>query len=94
MPLFAVFSRLTERGMERLLERPERVLEVNRELEDMGVKVVHQYVMLGEYDFLNIVEAESEHVLLKALVNLNKRGTVRTTTYRIIPVGEFLESLS
>lgn len=93
MPLFVVLSKLTDKGAETLFTKPERVKEVNKELEDMGVKVLSQYVMLGDWDFLNIVEASDEKTLLAALTNLNMRGTIRTTTYRIIPVDEFIEIL-
>ncbi|MEB3780615.1 MAG: GYD domain-containing protein [Desulfurococcales archaeon] len=93
MPVFLVLSRLTEKGAETLLTRPERVKEVNMELEGMGVKVKEQYIMLGDYDFVNIVEAPDEATLYKALVNLNKRGTIKTSTFKLIPVDEFLEEL-
>ncbi len=93
MPTFVVFSKLTDKGAETIFSKPERVKEVNKELEDMGVKVLEQYVMLGEWDFLNIVEAPDEKTLLAALTNLNMRGTIRTSTFRIIPVDEFLEKL-
>jgi len=93
MPVFLVLSRLTEKGAETLLTRPERVKEVNMELEGMGVKVKEQYIMLGDYDFVNIVEAPDEATLYKALVSLNKRGTIKTSTFKLIPVDEFLEEL-
>lgn len=93
MPFFAVFSKLTEKGAETILKNPERIKEVNKEIEAMGVKVVAQYLMLGDYDFLNIVEAPDEETLLKVLVNLNTRGTIRTSTYRLIPVDEFIEKM-
>ncbi|MCE4599993.1 MAG: GYD domain-containing protein [Desulfurococcales archaeon] len=94
MPTFVVLSKLTDKGAETVFQKPERVKEVNKELEEMGVKVVHQYVMLGEWDFLNIVESPDEKTLLAALTNLNMRGTIRTATYRIIPVDEYLEAIS
>ena len=93
MPTFVVFSKLTDKGAETIFRKPERVKEVNKELEEMGVKVVEQYVMLGEWDFLNIVEAPDEATLLAALTNLNMRGTIRTATYRIVPVDEYLKAV-
>ncbi|MEB3851171.1 MAG: GYD domain-containing protein [Desulfurococcales archaeon] len=93
MPLFVVFSKLTDKGAETLFRKPDRVGEVNQELEDMGVKVREQYIMLGEWDFLNIVEAPDEKTLVAALTNLNMRGTIRTATFRIIPVDEFIGML-
>ena len=93
MGLYVILSKLTDKGAETLFQKPERVKEVNKELEDMGVKVIHQYFVLGDYDFLNIVEAPNEQTLVKALINLNMRGTIRTITYRIIPVDEVIEIL-
>ncbi len=93
MPRFVVFSKLTDKGAETLFRKPERVKEVNKELEDMGVKVLEQYVMLGEWDFLNIVESPDENTLIAALTNLNMRGTIRTATFRIIPVDDFIATL-
>ncbi|MCE4628262.1 MAG: GYD domain-containing protein [Desulfurococcales archaeon] len=93
MPYFVVLSKLTDKGAETLFKNPDRVREVNKELESMGVIVLSQYVMLGEWDFLNIVEAEDEKTLLAAITNLNMRGTIRTATYRIIPVEEFIAIL-
>ncbi|MCE4614831.1 MAG: GYD domain-containing protein [Desulfurococcales archaeon] len=94
MPTFVVFSKLTDKGAETVFQKPVRVKEVNKELENMGVKVIQQYVMLGEWDFLNIVESPDEKTLLSALTNLNMRGTIRTATLRIIPVDEYIEAIS
>jgi uncharacterized protein with GYD domain len=90
---FVVISRLTDKGAETLLNRPERVKEVNKELEAYGVKVLEQYVVFGDFDFISIVEVEDVGKFLKALVNLNSRGTIRTTTYLIVPVDEALNAL-
>ncbi|MCE4610354.1 MAG: GYD domain-containing protein [Desulfurococcales archaeon] len=93
MPYFAVFSKLTDDGAKTILRNPERIKEVNREIEEKGVKVIAQYVILGDYDFLNIVEAPDETTLLRVLVDLNSRGTIRTSTYRLIPVDEFISAM-
>ena len=93
MGLFVVVSRLTDKGAQTLFRRPERVREVNRELEELGIKVLQQYLLLGEWDFLNIVEAPDEETLLAALVNLQMRGTVRTAAYPIVPAEEFIRVL-
>jgi uncharacterized protein with GYD domain len=90
---FVVISRLTDEGAETLQNKPERVKEVNKELEAYGVKVLEQYVVFGDFDFISIVEVEDVGKFLKALVNLNSRGTIRTTTYLIVPVDEAINAL-
>jgi len=57
MATYIMLSRLTETGAETLKKSPGRILEVNKELSQMGVKVLQQYAVLGAYDFVNIVEA-------------------------------------
>jgi uncharacterized protein with GYD domain len=91
MPLFAVLSTLTDEGAKTLKERPVRVQEVNQELSSMGIQVLNQYAVLGEFDFLNIVEAENSATIARAMVELASRGTLRTKTLPLIPLDEFLK---
>ncbi|WP_290899203.1 GYD domain-containing protein [Ferroglobus sp.] len=93
MGIYIILSRLTDEGAETLKEKPERVKEVNEELEKMGVKVLQQYVVFGEFDFVNIVEAPDNITVMKAMVELASRGTIRTVTMPAVPVDEFLEAL-
>ncbi|MBC7109825.1 MAG: GYD domain-containing protein [Archaeoglobi archaeon] len=93
MGIYVILSRLTDEGAETLKEKPERVKEVNEELERMGVKVLQQYAVFGEYDFVNIVEADDNITVLKAMVELASRGTIRTVTMPAVLVDELLESL-
>ncbi|MCG2708947.1 MAG: GYD domain-containing protein, partial [Thermodesulfovibrionales bacterium] len=57
MAYYIILSTLTDEGRKTIKEKPERILEVNKEIEKMGVKVKQQFAVLGAYDFVNIVEA-------------------------------------
>ena len=57
MATYIMLSTLTDEGRKTLKERPERLQEVNREIEAMGARVTQQYAVLGGYDFINILEA-------------------------------------
>ncbi len=93
MGVYIILSKLTDDGAKTLKKNPERVKEVNEELERMGVRVIQQYVVFGEYDFVNIVEAESNIDVMKAMVELASRGTIRTITLPAVEVEEFLSSM-
>ncbi len=93
MGVYVILSKLTDDGAKTLQKNPERVKEVNDELERMGVRVIQQYVVFGEYDFVNIVEAENNIDVMKAMVELASRGTIRTITLPAVEVDEFLSSL-
>ncbi|MEM1659414.1 MAG: GYD domain-containing protein [Candidatus Jordarchaeales archaeon] len=93
MGRYVILSRLTDEGAKTVKDNPERIKEVNKELEKMGVKVLEQYVVLGPYDFVNIVEAPDALTVAKAMTELSSRGTVRTMSMPAIPVDEYIKSL-
>ena len=75
-------------------ERPGRIKEVDKELEDIGVRVVEQYATLGRYDFVNIVEAPDNETIGKVSVDLCSRGTVELITLPAVSVESLVESLN
>ena len=93
MARYIIISNLTDEGAKTLKKNPDRVKEVNAELKDMGVNVLDQYAVLGNFDFLTIVEADDEAMVTKAIVEILSRGSIKTATYKAIPVDEFIESL-
>jgi len=93
MSKYVIFSRLTDEGARTLKKNPDRIKEVNKELEEIGIKVLEQFFLLGEFDFLNIVEADNETAISRAVVEMASRGSVRTETFMAIPIDEFIESL-
>ncbi len=93
MARYIIISNLTDEGARTLKKNPGRVKEVNVELKDMGVNVLDQYAVLGNFDFLTIVEADDEATVTKAVVEILSRGSIKTATYKAIPIDEFIESL-
>jgi uncharacterized protein with GYD domain len=89
MATYIMFSTLTDEGRKTLKERPERLREVNQEIERMGARVVNQFAVLGIYDFVNIIEAPSNEVIARISVELGARGTVQLTTLPAISIDAF-----
>jgi len=90
MPFYIVLSTLTDKGRKTTKENPERILEVNKELEKMGIKVKEQYAVLGPYDFVNIIEAPDNETVLKASIELGSRGSSHPLTLSAIPVSDLV----
>jgi uncharacterized protein with GYD domain len=86
-------SKLTDEGWKTVKERPGRIREVNRELAALGVKVLSQYATLGEYDFVNIVEAQDNKTVAKVSIELGSRGTIQITSMPAIAIDEFIASI-
>lgn len=93
MARYILLSKLTEDGRKTLKRNPERIKEVNKEVEAYGVKVLEQYAVLGPYDFVNIVEAPDNEAVFKVSVELGSRGTIEITSMPAITVDELIESL-
>lgn len=93
MPHYIILSTLTDEGRRTLKQKPERILEVNKEIEGMGVKVLQQYAVLGPYDFVNIVEAKDNETVMKMSVEIGSRGSVQMLSLAALPVEDLIKNL-
>ncbi len=93
MPYYIILSNLTDEGRRTIKQKPERIMEVNKEVEAMGVKIHKQYALLGSYDFINIVEAPNNETVMKMSVEIGSRGSVHLMTLPALPVEEFIKKI-
>jgi len=93
MALYILLSTLTDEGRKTVKSKPERIKEVNKEIEGMGAKVLGQYAVLGMYDFVNIVEAPGNDTMAKISVGLGARGTIQLMTLPAMPIDDFIKTL-
>ena len=93
MAVYVVLSKLTDEGRKTIKENPKRILEVNKELDKMGVNVREQFAVLGPYDFVNIVEAEDNAAMLKMSVDLGARGSVQLLSLAALPIEDFIKKI-
>jgi uncharacterized protein with GYD domain len=93
MPTYIVLSTLSQQGLQTLRANPERLVEVNKDIEELGARVLHQWFMLGPHDFLNVVEAPDAATIARVSIALGARGSVHTQSYEAIGVDDFLALL-
>jgi len=93
MPYYVILSSLTDEGRRTIKQKPERIMEVNKEVEAMGVKILKQYALLGSYDFINIVEAPNNETVMKMSVEIGSRGSVHLMTLPALPVEDFIKKV-
>ena len=93
MATYIMLSKLTDEGRKTLKERPERLQEVNKEVESMGGRITAQYAVLGGYDFITMLEAPSNEAIARISVELGARGTVQMTTFPAIALPAFIQML-
>jgi uncharacterized protein with GYD domain len=94
MPIYILLSRLSQQGVQTLKSNPERLREVNRDVEELGAKVLHQWATLGEFDFVNVVEAPDTLTIARVSVALGARGSTKIETLPALTLEEFADALS
>jgi len=88
-----MLTTLTDSGRKALQDDPEILKEITKEVEFMGVKILTQYALLGQYDFVNIVEAPSNEAVAKLAIRLSAKGTTQTLTLAAISIDDLIATL-
>ena len=90
MATYIMLTNLTDEGRKTIKGNPQRIKEVNKEVEAMGVKIIAQYAVLGPYDFVNILDAPDNKIVSKVAIELGSRGTLQTMTMAAMSLDEFI----
>ena len=93
MSVYLMLTTLTDAGRKILQEDPEKLREINKEVEYMGVKILDQYALLGQYDFVNILEAPSNEAIAKLAIRMSAKGTTQTLTLAAITLDDLIATL-
>jgi uncharacterized protein with GYD domain len=93
MPIFILLTTLTQQGVQTLKSNPERLRQVNQDVEELGARVLQQWATLGEFDFVNVVEAPDIATVAKISIGLAARGSSRIETLPALEIEEFLRTL-
>jgi uncharacterized protein with GYD domain len=90
VPTYIMLTTLAPEGVQTIKNNPARIREVNREIEQLGATVKAQWATLGEYDFINVIEAPDERTMARISVELGSRGTGKYETLVAIPIDDFI----
>ena len=93
MSIYLMLTTLTDQGRKAVQEDPERLREINEEMKYSGVKILAQYALLGQYDFVNILEAPSNEVMAKLAIRLSAKGNTQTLTLAAITLDDLIATL-
>jgi uncharacterized protein with GYD domain len=93
MPTFVLLTTLTVQGVQTLKANPDRLRQVNADVEELGAKVLHQWATLGPFDFVNIVEAPDAQTIARVSIALAARGSAKLQTMEAFSIDEFLKTI-
>ena len=90
MPVYIMLSSLTAQGVQTLKSNPDRLREVNRDVEELGARVLHQWATLGPFDFVNVIEAPDAATIARVSVALGARGSAKLQSLELIDLDTLL----
>ena len=93
MPVYIMLTSLTAQGVQTLKSNPDRLRDVNRDVEELGAKVLHQWATLGPFDFVNVVEAPDTATIARVSIALGARGSAKLQTLPALEIEELLAAL-
>ena len=93
MPIYLMLTTLTDEGRKVIQDDPESLKDINKEVEHLGVKIIDQYALLGQYDFVSILEAPSNEAVAKLAIRLSSKGTMQTLTLAAITLDNLIKTL-
>jgi uncharacterized protein with GYD domain len=94
MPTYVLLTTLTVQGVQTLKANPDRLRQVNADVEELGAKVLHQWATLGPFDFVNIVEAPDAETISRVSIALAARGSAKLQTLQAFTIDDFLKNIS
>jgi uncharacterized protein with GYD domain len=94
MPTYIILSNLSDQGLQTLQANPERLREVNKDVEELGATVLHQWFLLGPYDFVNVIEAPDATTVARVAIALGARGSTRMQSFEAIEADQLLSALA
>jgi uncharacterized protein with GYD domain len=93
MAYFLQLMNLTDKGRQNFSEDPDWIKQLDKEIENLGAKILTQYALLGQYDFVNIIEAPSDEIAAKIAIRLSATGTVQPLTLAAISLDKLIDTL-
>ncbi len=86
-----MLSTLTTQGTKTVKLKPERIKEVNKDVEKMGSRIIAQYAVLGPYDFVTILEAPDNETIARISLEIGSRGSVKILTLAALDIDDFIK---
>jgi uncharacterized protein with GYD domain len=93
MPTYVILMNLTEQGVKNIKEAPARIDAATKALEAGGGKMIGFYTLMGDFDYLAIIQGPNDQAALTQLIGLGMQGNVRTKTLKAFTKEEYAEMI-
>jgi len=86
---YVILGRWTGQGIQNVKEGPKRLKAVKSAFKEKGIRTESFHLTFGRYDFVMIVEADSDEGLASALLSVVSQGNASTETLRAFNEEEY-----
>ncbi len=93
MPTYVVLTKLRPAARKIIDENPDRLAEVDAQVKHLGGKIVRQYAVLGEYDFVTFIEAADNTAIASIGAEISTLGTLTMETLPAVEIDRFQKLL-
>ena len=87
MPTYIMLLTLTPEGREKMLVDAQNVLRAGREISMPDIQLLGLYGVLGDYDFVGILEAPDDQTVARYSLELGVKAGLHIATLPAIPIG-------
>ena len=91
MATYILLMTLTPEGQAMALAEPDYLLRLEGEIHVPTVQTLGVYAVLGEYDFVTMVDAGSNEAMARFSIELGVRAGVHITTLPVVPAARLAE---
>ena len=91
MSTYILLISATEAGREKILNDTHVIRSIEEEMGFAGAEILGLYAVLGNIDFVAILEAEDNATAARFTLELGVRAGLHTTTMPAIPLGRLEE---
>jgi uncharacterized protein with GYD domain len=87
MATYILLLTLTPEGQARALANAEYMLDVEAEIDIPDIQTMGLYAVLGQYDYVTLVEAPNNEAIARFSIELGVRASVHVATMPVIPAS-------
>jgi len=88
MPVYISLIKLTDQGRSQAGSLADRVGEVDKRIASLGGKAIGNWLTMGRFDQVAVVEAPDDETAAKLLMVVAERGNASTETLRAFTMDE------
>ena len=89
MPTYIVLYNYTQQGINKIDKAPARAAEARKAFKKAGARLKADYLTMGQYDGVAIIEAPDEETVAKIMLSAGRKGNISTQTMRAFTEKEY-----